>query len=290
VVEMVKYGFAYSIGDLAGSGIAYKLAERLDLKCLNYEDPKLKRLCKPAENSSYEIDFLGGFVDDVIYLEYLDQYFKNSDAIIILSRHSSSAAIPSLTVHYPGNPRRDSSHGGKPLELSYTLPSLSTALLRNIYEVANELSLPSGFEISFEATHHGPTSNKRPVIFIEIGSTEKEWRDETLHEAWVKAIEKTLYGKNILCREFVVGFGGSHYSKRFTEMSIEDKYCFGHIISRHSIKELNTNDFLKIALESIERSYEKINLVIAEKKSFTSDKLRVLEDLCKRIGLEVLKI
>jgi len=290
VVKMVKYGFAYSIDDIAGAGIAYRLVENLGLRCLDYEDPKLKYLCKLVDSRSYEIELLGGFIDDVVYLEYLDQYFKDSNVIVIFSRHSSSAAVPSLTVHYPGNPRRDPSHGGKPLELSYTMPSISTAFLRNLYKVADESGLLSNFEVSFEATHHGPTGNKKPIIFIEIGSTEKEWRDISLHEVWAKAIEKILYNENIYCRYFAVGFGGPHYSKRFTEMSIEDKYCFGHIIPRYSIKELDTNDFLKIALESIERSYERINLVVAEKKSFTSDKLKALEDLCKRVGLEVLKI
>ncbi len=289
MVEMNRYGFAYSLNDLAGSGIAHKLIKDLELKCFDYNDPRLKIMCRSDENSSYNIEFLGAFSDDVIYLEYLDQYFLLSESIIILSRHSSSASIPSLTVHYPGNPRRDTSHGGRPLELSYTKPSLSTTLLRNIYEVAQESGL-SNYEISFEATHHGPTSNKKPVIFVEIGSTEREWRDEALHEAWLRAIQMTLSSENFFCRKFAVGFGGPHYSEKFTRMSIEDKICFGHIISKHSIKELSSDDLLRIFLDSIERSYEKINLVVVEKKSFTSDKLRLLENLAEKIDVEVLRI
>ena len=46
-----------------------------------------------------------------------------------------------------------------------------------IKEINNNRSSVLDYEITIEATHHGPTSLKKPLLFIEIGSTEKQWAD-----------------------------------------------------------------------------------------------------------------
>lgn len=287
---MSRVGLAYSINDPAGSGIARSLYEKLGLECRGTNDPRAKIICENKEHESLGVDGLIGFVEDVVYLEYLDHYFPNSDAVIVLSRHSSEAAIPSLTVHYPGNPRREATFGGRPMELSFTKPSLSTALLRNIHDLADREGLSRSFEISYEATHHGPTSNRKPVIFVEIGSTEREWLRNDLHILWAEAVLETLRGRNIICERVVVGFGGPHYSKRFTELSIENRYCFGHIIPKYAARELRDEELIEILLEAVSKSIEKIDLVLIEKKTVTSDKIRALESKCKELGIEALRI
>ena len=60
------------------------------------------------------------------------------------------------------------------------LQSLILHLQKAIPSNFEEKSLTefSEFQITIEATHHGPTGPKlNPTIFIEIGTTEKQWND-----------------------------------------------------------------------------------------------------------------
>ncbi|MEZ0290848.1 MAG: D-aminoacyl-tRNA deacylase [Sulfolobales archaeon] len=276
--------FAFSTRDLAGSGIADRLIRRLGLVCNSTEDPRVAIVCRSS------VTTVIGFREDVIFLEYLDQYFPDSDLVAILSRHSSSAEIPSLTIHYTGNPRRESSFGGRPMELSYTRPSVSNAFLRNLREVVFERGISEYYKVSFEATHHGPTSNKKPIVFLEIGSSEDKWRDPLLHEVWVDAIMRTLSGRNIECSKVAVGVGGPHYSERFTRMCFEEKYCFSHIIPRYAVKELSTSDLLSLISQAIEKTLERVSAVVVERKSVDSKTMKSIENTFSREDLEVVRI
>jgi D-aminoacyl-tRNA deacylase len=277
-------GFAYSINDPAGSGMAYKLAERLDGVCVNTNDPRAVARCVLKNNI-----IMIGFSDDVIYLEYLDDYFKDHDLVAILSRHSSASHIPSLTIHYTGNPRREASFGGDPMSLSFTKPSISTAFLRNIFRAAQENNL-SSYSISYEATHHGPTRNRVPIVFLEIGSSEIEWRNPLLHDLWSHAVIKTLSGEEVSCSKIVLGFGGPHYSDRFTRLAIEKRYCFTHIIPRYVLKELDNNDLSYVFDEAYRKTLEKIDSVVVERKSLTSEQYHLLEEKAREKDLEMIRL
>jgi len=84
-----------------------------------------------------------------------------------------------------------------------------------------------------EATHHGPTSFKIPVVFVEIGSGPLEWSDSTLGEKGAKA---AMAAANPLrsSTSNAVGFGGTHYPAKHTRICLEGKRAIGHVISRHS--------------------------------------------------------
>ncbi|MEM3830671.1 MAG: D-aminoacyl-tRNA deacylase [Sulfolobales archaeon] len=276
-------GFAYSVQDPAGRGIAESLSRRLRISCSSVEDLKASIVC----DSRIRVI---GFIDDVTSFEYLDQYFPETDLIAILSRHRSESEIPSLTVHYTGNPRRSNLYGGNPMELSYTRPSISNAFLRNIKDVAMERGLDRDYEISFEATHHGPTTNRKPLVFLEIGSTEDQWKDPVLHDAWVEAIARTLSGLRVNCNGVAIGVGGTHYSERFTRLSIEEGVCMSHIIPRYALKELSEEDLILIVDQAIRKTLEKVELLVVERKSLSSSHIRSLEEKFSREGIEVRRI
>ncbi|MEC7712877.1 MAG: D-aminoacyl-tRNA deacylase, partial [Candidatus Thermoplasmatota archaeon] len=84
--------------------------------------------------------------------------------IIFLSRHKAASGKPSLTVHPIGNWGK-AEYGGEEGKITPASPKIMTSLLREIKE--NQLE---GFDVCFEATHHGPLLNT-PTIFLEIGST-----------------------------------------------------------------------------------------------------------------------
>src|ERR1700730_14183610 len=104
----------------------------------------------------------------------LDAYFR-PQAYIFLSTHWSESGIPSLTVHTTGNFTDKPALGGRPREVGGVNPDLQKNYIIALNKRRDEIK---DYQITIEATHHGPTSLKRPVLFVELGSSEKNWGDE----------------------------------------------------------------------------------------------------------------
>jgi len=191
-----------------------------------------------------------GYKFEEIEEDVIDFKYEKGDAIIIFSRHESSAKIPSLTVHHPGNPS-DKTMGGEPKKLSFSFPSLLTSIFREIKAINIEI------EKAIEATHHGPTYQKVPIIFVEIGSSEEYWTNEKIVK---ELVEATLRGidkyKEIQCEDRIVGFGGTHYAPYFSQLA--EKKCIGHIISKYYLNDLSED----VILQTVSKSVEKINMVV----------------------------
>lgn len=47
------------------------------------------------------------------------------------------------------------------------------------------------FEVTLEATHHGPW-HMHPTMFVEIGSKEEDWGREDAAHVWADVLEKNL--------------------------------------------------------------------------------------------------
>ncbi|EQD77578.1 D-aminoacyl-tRNA deacylase, partial [mine drainage metagenome] len=113
--------------------------------------------------------------ESLLYEDYPEQKFSGSleiENIIYLSKHSSSKDISSLTVHPMGN-FETAVLGGQMGKLSLASPELMCDTLRRIREQYKG----EKFSVTLEATHHGPLSNV-PGFFAEIGTTEKDWKDQ----------------------------------------------------------------------------------------------------------------
>ncbi len=274
----MEIGFAYSVNDIAGNGMGEKLARTLGLICS--EDPRgrARRIC---EGSARMI----GFVDDVIYLEYLDNYFQGYDGVVVLSRHRAASGIPSLTVHYTGNPGSSALYGGRPGKLAVSFPSLGSSLLYMVSLEAGSKGLGI-FSVSYEATHHGPTENRIPVVFAEIGSSEREWVLSDAHEAWARAIVRAL-SEGIRCSSIAIGLGGNHYPGRFTELTLARRVCFGHIIPRYILKDLDESAVASVVEQAVAASSEKIEKIYMEEKAAQANKVRIIEDLAQRLDLDL---
>jgi len=158
--------------------------------------------------------------------------------IIFLSRHKAASGKPSLTVHPIGNWGK-AEYGGEEGKITPTSPKIMTSLLREI-----KMNQLEGFDVCFEATHHGPLLNT-PTIFLEIGSTENEWEDELPAQSLIKSLLEVKYidGKN------VVGVGGGHYTPRFTEAALTHKVNFGHMVANYGVPFVNTK-VLRNAIEA----------------------------------------
>jgi D-aminoacyl-tRNA deacylase len=162
-----------------------------------------------------------------IYTDDLDKKI-NADLFVFISKHSAVEGRPSLTCHPIGNFGK-AEKGGK----ERTLCPVDSILLKNIFIELNKNSDDPDYEITMEATHHGPFMEK-PVLFVEIGSTEKEWVDGNAGKVIAKSIinaigkyneestiikkfnEKNIINNNILEKQ---SFSGRRKSKTFSSKS-----------------------------------------------------------------------
>jgi D-aminoacyl-tRNA deacylase len=138
-----------------------------------------------------------------IYADWLDKEYP-TDLFIVLSRHSSKSGEPTLTVHTTGN-WGDALYGGQARTLSvapaqHMLPALK-------YMAEHKLE---GFSVSYEVTHHGPTLNT-PIMFVEVGSTEEQWKREDAAAVVAEAALRAIEPENV---ETAIGIGGGHYAPR----------------------------------------------------------------------------
>ncbi|MBB5253439.1 D-aminoacyl-tRNA deacylase [Sulfurisphaera ohwakuensis] len=191
-----------------------------------------------------------GYKFEEINEDIIDFRYQKGDVIVVFSRHESSSKIPSLTVHYPGNPT-DKTMGGEPKKLGIAFPSLLTSIYREIRKINTDI------EKAIEATHHGPTYQHVPIIFVEIGSSKEYWENKelvkTLIEAALRGIDKY---KEIECENKIVGFGGTHYTPYFSLLA--EKSCVGHIISKYYLAELSN----EVILQTVNNTIEKIDTVM----------------------------
>jgi len=148
--------------------------------------------------------------------------FSNLDGLVFASRHSGETG-PLLTAHFTGNPGA-ADFGGEPGQLARSWPAGLARILSNLRGTA-----PDGYEVGIECTHHGPTDLEVPSMFVEVGSSETQWRDPEAAEAVARAI-LSLDAQEPVDRT-IVGFGGGHYAPRFERISRETDWAVGHILA-----------------------------------------------------------
>ncbi|ADL19435.1 hypothetical protein ASAC_1030 [Acidilobus saccharovorans 345-15] len=238
-------------------------------------------ICYKAENA-----VIAGFDVDQTEFEFLDKTPEPSaDAAIVLSRHESESGKKSLTVHFTGNPTAKALFGGRPAELSFAPAHLAKPLLQRYYYHARELGLLEAYAISLEATHHGPTTNRKPLAFIEIGSTAKEWNDELALKAMANAVADVLQSSNAIqgCSP-VLGLGSTHYPARFTELELSSEVCMGHILSKHVLGELAPGALRQAVEKSLPNGARS---ALIEKKGASSSVRKALIDELNSMNVKV---
>lgn len=196
-----------------------------------------------AERPDFSSLFLHRFADE--RLIYLDgpSLTPSADRVLFLSRHASQQPRPVLTVHVTGN-FGPADYGGTPGTLTPAVTPLMHALLRGLVRHA-----PPGYEVMYEATHHGPTLVPVPSCFVEIGSTEKEWHDREGAAAVAAAVLAAVQ-TDVSDVIPLAGFGGTHYAQRQTEIAKTTRGGFGHIMPSRDIRYLTRELFDLMISES----------------------------------------
>ncbi len=149
------------------------------------------------------------------------------DTIIVASKHRSASEMKSLTVHPIGNWGKAEA-GGLSGHVVPTNPWLMTESLRILkkYQFGD-------YNVTFEATHHGPYLSTK-TFFIEIGSTEEQWRDDRAGEVIARVIIEAEDKKY----PAIIGFGGGHYMPRLTDVALDYKVAVGHMVPKYAMPHI----------------------------------------------------
>jgi D-aminoacyl-tRNA deacylase len=152
----------------------------------------------------------------------------DADLIIFISRHASTRPMPVLTVHVTGN-YLAAELGGTAKTLTPTSPAMMQAVLRSLAR-----HCPEGYQVAYEVTHHGPTGLSLPSFFVEIGSTEREWTDPVAGRAVAESILSAVPINAVP----LIGFGGTHYAVRETDVALTSRGAFGHIAHTREVPSM----------------------------------------------------
>lgn len=265
---------AASMKDIAAQNIASKLVERYSFKesGLEYDGrPVLRR-----------DDVLLAHVNvDGIYAEGLDQSFTVG-RVIFASRHRSESGKPTFTVHVTGNPTSQAPFGGQPRALARAEPSRMKVALKRLQELVYERGME--YDVCLEATHHGPTEMGVPVMFVEIGSSEEQWRNDAAAEVASEAIWAAA--ATSLDSKDAFGLGGSHYSPKHTRVTLEQDVAVGHILPKYFFQDFDGS----VVEQAFRKTLPSCRACVLDWKGMPGEgrrsALRILEDL----GVEVLRV
>lgn len=196
------------------------------------------KLDKAGINITTQLSQFGNFnfylVDnEVVYTENLNlEKLNHYDFIIFASRHVSKEGGKTISVHAPGN-FRDAKFGGKPGKVCKTSASFQKQLFEKLNLNIEKFHLKN-YELTLECTHHGPLIDK-PCVFVEIGATEKEWKDRKAAYLVAKSIFEVMQDfKESPYNEVAIGIGGPHYCPGFNKIQLTSNIAISHIISQYA--------------------------------------------------------
>ncbi|CAL5445026.1 unnamed protein product [Camellia sinensis] len=188
----------------------------------------------------------------IVREDHLDKRWEEAtgevvDEVIFLSKHTAASNRPALTVHPIGVPhlRQDEvpPAGGKPGWAAPPNPRIGP-WLRLLKAIAEAHNLTPEFEVTLEATHHGPEINS-PTMFVEIGSTEEYWKRQDAAQAIALLVWEGLglgggaavgdWSRNNGQNKILLGIGGGHYAPRHMDIVLKGGVWVGHLLSGYSL-------------------------------------------------------
>lgn len=175
-----------------------------------------------------------------IQADWLEEKY-DYDGFVFLSKHAAESGTLALTCHSTGN-FSDAKFGGNPKQVAIPHPNLQKKYLQKLWQNRSEFS---EFQITIEATHHGPTALNKPTIFIEIGTTPIQWTNISLCNSVAKYVDDVLSNK-IPSYPMAVCFGGTHYPEKFTNQLLEGEFSLGTVIPKHALDNLDEDLFSHI--------------------------------------------
>jgi len=215
--------------------------------------------------------------EEIIYTENLDlEKINKYDFIIFASKHKSEKKEKTLSVHAPGN-WREAQLGGEAGKISKTSAQFIKQVFEKLKSNAEQYHLDE-YKVTLECTHHGPLIGK-PCVFIEVGSTETEWKDRKAGFVLAKTISEIINDfKENPYNEIAIGIGGPHYCPNFNKIQLNSNVAVSHIIPQYALPI--DEEMVKQAIDNTE---EEIDFALLDWKGLGNSEQRkqVLEILDK---------
>lgn len=208
--------------DPAGSNMAEFLSKDMDLRDGVYR------------GKSYDLVIIP---TPAISADWLEEKY-GYDGFVFLSKHAAESGTLALTCHSTGN-FSDAKFGGNNRQVAIPHPFFQKTYLQALKKNESKFS---DFQITIEATHHGPTALQKPSIFVEIGTTEKQWTDASLCSSIATIVDDVLRKP---AKKFPVAicFGGTHYPTKFTNELLMGSHALGTVIPKHALDTIDQELF-----------------------------------------------
>ena len=201
-----------------------------------------------------------------------------ADRFIFSTTHRSEAGTASFSVHAPGNWNR-AEMGGKEREICIAMP----ALMKQAYLELKKHNNLDKFNVTMECTHHGPYLEK-PCMFIEIGSTEKEWTNQEAGRIVAQTIATVLAGADRYKGkkyEVALGIGGPHYCNNFNKILERTDIAVGHVCPKYALESLDE----VMIKQGVEKSQEKVGFILLDWKGLGKEKQRIV-GIIKKLNIK----
>jgi D-aminoacyl-tRNA deacylase len=212
---------------------------------------------KTLNNENTKILFVN---TEIVETQFLDKLFTPK-LFIFLSRHSSAKAMPTLSVHTPGN-LSEAKFGGKPQKVSISSAIAMKNVLLRMAKLRNENNLD--YKVSYECTHHGPSLNS-PAMFVELGSSSEQWSNTKAAMIVAESATAAISESSSDCVS--MGIGGPHYNKKFSNMALNDQRAFGHIIPKYALSKVD----VEIIRQCVEKTVENVDSIVLDWKGIKSE-------------------
>jgi len=227
--------------------------------------------------------FLEGKLPDNMFLHFIEgnQCFANevdqveADFFIFASLHRSESAKPTLTVHSIGNWGK-AEMGGKDNTLVKASAALNKILITTLEKEAKKQGID--WPVVAEADHHGPHLTK-PTVFIEIGSSEKEWQNKEAGNVVASAILNCIQIRTKY--RIAIGLGGTHYCPAFSKILLRTEVALGHIAPKYVLDSLELDLFKQM----IEKTVEPVEFALIDWKGTNAKQRNKIISYCNVIKL-----
>ena len=258
----------------------------MELLIAYQDDPAGYNMAKfLSKDMDFEDDIFHGKYYDLIIIptpaisaDWLEEKY-DYDGFVFLSKHAAESGVLALTCHSTGN-FSEAKFGGNPKQIAIPHPNLQKKYLQILKE--NQSKFPE-FQVTIEATHHGPTALTKPTIFIEIGTTEKQWTDVSLCNSVASLVHQVMMNP-IDENPVAICFGGTHYPSKFTNELLEGKYALGTVVPKHALDSLDDKLFSHILSQN-----KMAKTALLDWNGLGSNKQKLL-DFLESTELEVIKV
>ena len=201
----------------------------------------------------------------------------DAECYIFASTHKSGSGKPCFTAHTPGN-WGAADMGGAPRTLNIASASRLSAAVRRMKALSDASQLK--WDVAVEVDHHGPSLEK-PALFVEIGSSEKEWGNAEAGAICAQGIIAAAAAAPV--SEASAGFGGTHYCPKFTRTVLSGTHL-AHIISGYSLERDGAGE--EMVRQAIDRNDCKITRALLDWKGIKGARRAELVACLEKLGVK----